>query len=174
MIATSNFINISGAITASLLFFFVVLLSQKSDLIPVIPDRVELSGTLTEVQVVRGRVVYFELTQADGSQFIGGTREVPRPFTLKRILEHVIQGGQTTIVELSQRVPRDQQPAVTVYRYELAGVTHFEIVPQGEPPTPSYDQRHLPRYLFLGAGLLTVIMLLSILHPLLQLRHDEL
>lgn len=173
MIATSNFVNISGAISASVLFFLVVFLAQKSDLIPTIQQRQERTGVLTDVQVVRGRVVYFELTELDGSIFRGGERQENKPYTLGQVVRHVIDGGhESAVVELSKRVQRDGKPRVTVSSYELAGVTHYEIVPQGEALTPDYDQRHLPRYLFLGAALLTGLMLMAILRPLLAVRRE--
>ena len=52
MIATSNFINVTGAIGASLLFFLVVLIAQKTGLVPPITEeqRKQLgTGELTKL-----------------------------------------------------------------------------------------------------------------------------
>jgi MFS family permease len=175
MIATSNFVNISGAITASVMFFLVVFIAQKTNLIPVIKDRQEQVGILSETQVLRGRIVYFELTRADGSVFIGGKRAEQKALTAREIVDRVLEGSEedATTVELGKRVNREAKPEVSVTYYELAGVTHYEIVPKGELPTPDYDQRHLPRFLFLGAALLTGVMLLVIIGPLRQVRREE-
>ena len=45
--------------------------------------------------------------------------------------------------------------------------------PAGVPPTPDYDNRHLPRFLFLGAAVLTMGMFLAILKPLARVRREE-
>ena len=39
MIATSNFVNVTGAIAASLLFFVVVFAAQRTGLAPAVTDR---------------------------------------------------------------------------------------------------------------------------------------
>ena len=55
---------------------------------------------------------------------------------------------------------------MAVTRYELAGVAHYDIRPAGAPPHPDYDQRHLPRFLFVGAALMTLLTLLVLWRPL--------
>src|SRR5262245_30648245 len=58
MIATSNFINITGAISASVLFYLVLFLTQQSGLVPKIVERQETQGELVRLGTVRGRPVY--------------------------------------------------------------------------------------------------------------------
>ena len=177
MIATSNFVNISGAITASLLFFAVVFAAQALGLVPEVTDRRAVSGELTRLDIVRGRPVYFEV--ADAAQPVlsaGKRREEHKKLTLPDIIEHIFStgnGGDSTVIEVSKGVAGPGQ-RVTVSGYDLGGVTHYEIVPAGEQPTPHYDRRHLPRFLFLGAAGLTLLMLLAIWGPLGRVRREGL
>src|SRR5205085_6251465 len=62
LIATSNFINVVGAITASLLFFVLVKLAHSSGVVPVVPqqDRVCV-GELTALEYRHGHVSYVEV-----------------------------------------------------------------------------------------------------------------
>jgi hypothetical protein len=91
---------------------------------------------------------------------------------------HVFErgSGHSTVIELDKRVqppaPGGPFPRVTVSRYEVAGVAHYDVVPEGETPPPEYDQRRLPRFLFVGAAGLTFLMLLVILGPLLRVRRE--
>jgi MFS family permease len=176
MIAASNFVNISGAITATLLFFAVVFAAQALGFVPEVTDRSAVSGELVRLDVVRGRPVYFEV--ADVGQPVlsaGKRREEHKKLTLPDIIEHIFStgnGGDSTVIEVSKGVDGPGQ-RVTVSGYDLGGVKHFEIDPEGSPPSPDYDRRHLPRFLFLGAAGLTLLMLLAILRPLIRVRREE-
>ncbi len=182
VIATSNFVNISGAIAASLLFFLVVFAAQRTGLAPEVTNREQLGeGQLTALTAVRGRPVYFEVVRDDGSVVKGG--RVPKntgSLTLRQVARRVFQNQQKTddVLEVDKGVdprrPQQDGPKqrVGVSRYTIGGVAHYDLVPAGEQPAPDYDQRHLPRFLFLGAAGLTFAMLLVILRPLVRVRRD--
>jgi len=61
---------------------------------------------------------------------------------------------------------------VSVSRFAVGGVVHYDLTPAGEVPAPDFDQRHLPRFLFVGAAVMTGLMLLVILGPLRRLRRE--
>ncbi|OWK41693.1 MFS transporter [Fimbriiglobus ruber] len=184
MIATSNFINISGAISATLMFFLVVFVAQRTGLIPAVTpaQRTQLGrGTLTSLLLSRGRPVYFEITKDDGTVVTGGEKPGPeQPLTVGELVDHVFASGTgpTVVLEVAKGIDfkKPQQPGakqrVGASRFEISGVTHYDLVPGDEEPSTDYDQRHLPRYLFLGAGGLTLLMLLTILGPLLRVRRE--
>ena len=80
------------------------------------------------------------------------------------------------VLELHKDIPI-KLPArpflVDVSKFEIANITHYDLVPKGVKPTPDYDNRHLPRFLFLGAALLTFGMLCFILRLLLRVRRAQ-
>lgn len=188
MIATSNFVNVTGAIVASLLFFAVVFAAQRFGLTPEVERRDEVArGTLTELGLFRGRPVYLEVETGAGAQETFGDRppaEV-QPLRLRGLLRRVLgesprlradgtprppDPGTYTIMDVDKRVRQGTEVAVT--RYQLADVTHYDIRPATAPLEPDYDQRRLPRYLFFGAAGMTLFTLVVLWRPIRQLRRD--
>ena len=51
---------------------------------------------------------------------------------------------------------------VVVSRYHLADGDHFRLRRESEEARPAYDAHQLPRYLFFGAGLMTIVTLLAL------------
>jgi acyl-[acyl-carrier-protein]-phospholipid O-acyltransferase/long-chain-fatty-acid--[acyl-carrier-protein] ligase len=175
MIATSNFVNVTGAILASLLFFGVVFAAQRGGLTPEVTDRPEVAaGTLTKLDLYRGRPVYFEVggTRAFGDQ----VPEADQGMTLRRLVRGVTGArrkqdpGANTIVDVGKGV--EVGAAVVVTSYTLGDVTHYDIRPAGTPLDPDYDQRRLPRYLFVGAAAMTLLTLLVLWRPIGHLRKN--
>jgi MFS family permease len=154
VIATSNFINVTGAILASLLFFVVVFAAERTGLVRrVEPADKFAHGRLTHVELNphTGRPMFFEVTEAGGEVVSGGTLDPERAV-------HVV------VIELGRGVdlPRDGRPgsAVVVSTYDLRGVQHFLLRAEGKPLPAVHDKQHLSEYLFLGAGLMTLATLL--------------
>ena len=54
----------------------------------------------------------------------------------------------------------DPGQTVIVSTYKLRGATHYRIRPADQPLRPVYDDDRLPRYLFIGAALMTLGILL--------------
>ena len=174
MIATSNFINVTGAIAASLLFFLVVFVAQKTGLVPAVTDdqRKQLgTGELTKLDLHRGRPVYFEV-RTDGGTIRGGRpAEELKPLTVAELTTSVLGKEKTEpVLEVTKGV--NVGTSVAVSEFTTAGVRHFDLVPAGTEPATDYDLRHLPRFLFLGAAGLTLVILLVIYRPLTQVRRD--
>jgi len=187
MIATSNLVNVTGAILASLLFFGVVFAAQRSGLTPEVVDRkVVAAGELVKLDLFRGRPVYFEVAGADGPEAFGDEPPAEaRPLTWRGLFRRVLgdppppkadgtprppDPGTYTIVDVDKRVTPGS--AVEVTRYLLGDITHFDIRPAGTPLAPDYDQRQLPRFLFFGAAAMTLLTLLVLWRPLRRLRRD--
>lgn len=174
MIAASNAVNIVGAISASLLFFFVVLAAQSTGLAPEVKDRDPVaSGELTAIELEHGRPVYFEVTTNEGTVVKGGSKpEVEHSIALGDIAKHIFESKKiVAILELDKTVsvkPNGQR--VDVSKFTTDGVVHFDIVPVGMKPAADYDNRELPRYLFYGAAAMTCGILLLLLRPILRLR----
>jgi MFS family permease len=174
MIAASNAVNIVGAISASLLFFVVVLAAQSFGLAPEVKDRQPVaSGELTVLELQHGRPVYFEVTTTDGQIVNGGAKpEREHSVGFGDIVKDLFETQRAdAILELHKTVsvkPNGQQ--VDVSKFTIAGVTHFDFVPTGMKPSADYDNRELPKYLFYGAAAMTCGILLLLLRPILRLR----
>jgi MFS family permease len=156
MVASSNFINVTGAIAASALFWLVVTGAQKGGLLPSVPfeDRVA-EGTLERRENVRGRPVYFQV----GDLTVGH----PPTAAEKRldVMDHLF-GDKPAQVPPDIEIDRSVKvgDAVVVKRYRIGDVEHYELRPISQPPDDEYDARPLPKYLFFGAGLMTIGVLL--------------
>jgi MFS family permease len=160
MIASSNFINVTGAILASVMFALLVGAAKKTDFIPKVAetDRVA-EGLLEEQELLRGRVVYAA---------VGGKSFGRRPNDSDRhlhVVDHLLADRPANIppeIHIARTVDVDEP--VIVSHYKIDGVDHYVIRPDNEPLSAHYDARHLPRLLFIGAGLMTfgvVLMLWS-------------
>jgi MFS family permease len=178
LIATSNFVNTTGAIAATLLFKVVVVAAHATGLSPAVADRKPVaSGTLTEFQLEHGRPAFFTVARPDGTTVSGGTRPADDQ-SVSALLDKMANGNPATeVLEVHRDVPvkraaAGEPVAVDVTSYAIGGVTRFELTPAGRPPADRYDNRHLPRYLFLGAAGLTLVNLLVIFRPALRLRRE--
>src|SRR5262249_27054252 len=55
---------------------------------------------------------------------------------------------------------------VIVSTYQLHGIEHYKVRPADQPLKPDYDEETLPRYLFIGASLMTLGILLLLCRQL--------
>ncbi len=150
MIASSNFVNVTGAILASLLFGALVWGAKRVEFIPSVEqtDRVA-EGEMTEVAFAHGRPAYVEV---GGRSF--GMR--PNPDERLHLYDHLF-GPKPAVVPPEIDVDRSIKVGdrVIVSRFEVNGVENYSLRPNAKELQPEYDARHLPRFLFLGAGALT-------------------
>ncbi len=174
MIATSNFANVTGAILASVLFFGVVFASQRTGLAPEITGREQLgSGELTKFEQRHGRPVFFEVTTSDRSKITGG-KDPKKPEgsrSLEEVARHIFEPQPRDVLEVDRAVKATGM-AVDVSRYKVGDVLHYDLMPAGVPPDPDYDQRRLPKLLFLGAGGMTLLILIALWRPIRAVRNQ--
>jgi MFS family permease len=180
MIATSNFINVTGAIASAILFFTVVFVSQKTGLTPEVTDRKELgSGMLKDLTMVRGRPLDFTVVREDGNAItLKEKPEAARPLCIREVVNNVLgKNKHEVIIELAKGIKPPKDPdhlqSVSVSKYKIAGVAHYDIVEADKEPDTDYDLHRLPRFLFLGAAAMTLGILLLLAKPLMQVRREE-
>jgi MFS family permease len=171
LIATSNFINVTGAIIASLFFYLLVFVAEKTGLAPQLyPTDQIAAGELTRLEYRRGRPSFF----AVGDLEVGRPRLTPtgKPNEPdeEEPDEHRIHVEATGPIEVGSGLqpagPDKPGSQVTVSTYTLRGVTHWKVRPADQPLKPVYDQEQLPRYLFAGASLLTLGILVLLCRQL--------
>ncbi len=179
VIATSNFVNVTGAIVASLLFYALVFAAEATGVTP----RIELrdrwaEGELERLDYNHGRPVYFEVREKDGGRHRAGKpneggqepgaddffeSEPPDP---KQI--NVVKAARGMLPRRSVRpggaedgLPDGQAPSrVVVSNYSVHGVAHYDLRHEGQALAVEYNQEGLPRLLFVGAGAMTLVTLL--------------
>jgi MFS family permease len=138
-VATSNFINITGAIAASLVFGIMNGAAERTGFSPPLEVRGnEWTGPLdSEPRLRRGHVVRIEV---GGKVFRANEREPPYVY-----------------LEPDEGLTKGQQ--VVVRQYGLDNITYVVVQPAGRPAVPKYNKKRLPALLFLSAGSMTLLTL---------------
>jgi len=146
VIATSNLINVTGAILASFLFFIIVKMAHLSGVCPEIQLYKITEGNLKSIQLNHGRPISYELsiTTIDGNKTETSFKISPTT-AIDKFSEDVVVGA--AIVEKS---------------YRLGGVEHRKLYEQNESQPTIFDNHFLPRYLFLVAAFFTLATLIII------------
>ncbi len=140
LVASSNFINVFGAFTASILFNGFVLLSAWWVIIQTIhPDEVA-QGRLTEIRYKKDRPVNFVLQAEKNIQ---------------------LRANENTVLEVIRFSQHEIPPGTEVMltRHKIRGVEIYRLQPPSLPIPPARNKAPLTRYLFLGAAAITVLIL---------------
>lgn len=172
LVATSNFINVTGAIAASVLFNLLVQASHVTGVSPPIKVDVVAEGTLDSIEKDKhGKLTLITVTTGDDKHFTFHPKNVPAPK-----LELPEDNGDDRdfldrlfdVLMSNQEVEFDQDlfevvtgglkkgDDVVVSEYDLRGVKHFRIRAAAKPAKTVYDYELLPRYLFIGAAAMTL------------------
>ncbi len=170
LVATSNFINVTGAMAASLLFFVLVAAGRFFDITPEVKQDGRVEGTLISRKYnSRGHLIQIIIHTGDGrvaykAKSILPKFEVgddPRDFInrllTERIQENVIDYDDGLLEVFGSGV--EENSKVSVSQYTLRNVVHYFLRPEGKNQTV-YDNERLPQYLFFGAAFMTAGILL--------------
>ncbi len=187
LVATSNFINVTGAIAASLLFNVLVQAARFANVTPEITQIDEIAfGTVTEIRYEKNRHGKIEkiVMESEGKKIEFEAKSKLDP---KRRAEMELQKDQASVLELmgigaeeflEQTVEFDDNfldvlgggikvnEKVKVVAYDLHGIRHFLVRKDGDPLKRIYDNESLPKYLFLGAALMTIGILILLCRKL--------
>jgi MFS family permease len=169
-VATSNFINVAGAIAASLVFFAMGWAAKQAGLAVEAPQYDRVEGVLAEDPVYHeGRLSRFVIADpiilreedAGNGQFLDadGRRVIERREGRRWL--HQVAGadiGTVWIDALKERPRAGEQ--VVESTYVIGGVMHHRLRRSDEPQKPAYDQRGLPVLLFVSAAGMTLLTLL--------------
>lgn len=162
MVASSNFINVTGAILASVLFSGIVAGSQKAGFLPRIEteDKVAV-GALERIALQRGRPVFFQVGTPTGPQTFGREPRPSEPQEAGTVLGRLFRGRSVRPkpdIKIDRSVREGDQ--VIVSHFKLGDIDHLVVRPEGAEEKPAFDERPLPQFLFLGAGIMTLGVLL--------------
>ncbi|MEY4190582.1 MAG: hypothetical protein RIR17_1318, partial [Planctomycetota bacterium] len=134
-IATSNLINVTGAIFASILFFVIVKLAHNTGVCPPITLKPYLEGTLVALKLEHGRPVSYTITTANGQM----SEEEGERLLLDPLGEQLNVGS-----------------LVFVSSYTKGNIEYRRLTSQNKNTQTLFDNQQLPRFLFLGAALFTL------------------
>jgi MFS family permease len=162
-IATSNFINVTGAIAASGLFFLLVYAAEHLGLVPELEQKIKSRGTLVEVKYKQGRPDELIINPATIYYPKKGTPPTAGP----RVVQAHSNGNGASVIDQEDYGPIDpfgsgprKGEEVIETTYTLGGVRHHRLRRADQPLKPVYDNHGLPSLLFAGAGLMTLFTLL--------------
>jgi MFS family permease len=169
LIATSNFINVTGAIAASLLFYLLVFAAHKSGITPEVAQREYLRGVLASDPTFRnGRPVAVEILRSDDH-----TRQ---PLVVGRVEEPEAEGDDPGQIE--EPIELDEGllelvggglkagDEVIVTTFMMRGRDHYKVRPADQAETAVFDDAMLPRFLFVGAACMTMGILVLLCRQL--------
>jgi MFS family permease len=139
-VATSNFVNVTGAILAAILFRVLVAVFQFMGLArPIDIQKEFIVGPLTAVTMADGRP----------ETIVVGDRTLPPK-------------DEIAVIKFSSKVPTavdSTGPREVIVDTYARHKHHYLVRMPGEKPETVYDKSRLPRYLFLGAGLTALLTL---------------
>jgi MFS family permease len=154
LLASSNFINVVGAITASLLFKGLLVAATWTGITPMVTPTEVARGILAGTEMdEHGRPSAFTVWTGGGEPTTFGSRQEHGPDDEEPFDRVVVESaGDPT-----------EESEVVVARYVLTrqgrDVLYYRVQPADLPLAPAYDKEPLTRYLFLGAALLTLLTL---------------
>ena len=156
VIATSNLINVTGAILASFLFFIIVKTAHFTGMCPEIKLTKIAEGTVNSIQFENGRpfsyeiITYGETGDKTEKTFVNSPKS-----SIDNFSENVKVGAK--VIEKS---------------YILDGVEHRKLYEKSEPQPLVFNNHFLPRYLFFVAAsfALATLFIIRIRMPDLFLR----
>jgi len=168
VIATSNFINVNGAIMSSLFFFGVVALAHWMQLTPRIEQRDNfVAGRLLRpIEYHNGRPSFFEVEVPGPPQRIVAFGQPRSPSIRNGEQEEDIETTRISVDESELQVGAGLQPGmeviVSTYVMHLDGhpVVHYRLRAADQKLKPVYDNQGMPRFLFVGGSVMTLIVLL--------------
>jgi MFS family permease len=183
LVATSNFINVTGAIAASILFKVLVQLGRLSNVTPEVPITEVAIGMIKEIEFVKhkhGKIQHVVVTTQDGdiefeAKSAAGAKkkreEQENQIELLKLImpdEDIVEGyvdfDDNFFDVLAGTLKVGDE--VKVSRHEMRGVRHYLIRKADQPARKIYDNELLPRYLFFGAGLMTLGILVLLCRKL--------
>jgi MFS family permease len=166
-IATSNFINVVGAMAASVLFFLLGSCAERVGMAPELEQRTKSRGTLVEVQVKDGQPDKVVIRGTIYSYQRRGDEVIVRQTEGVRTIQASEQEDRLSVIDQEDYGPIDAFSAglkpgdeVIETTYKLGAVRYHHLRRADAPLKPAYNYSRLPSLLFLGAGLMTLGTLL--------------
>jgi hypothetical protein len=160
LMASSNFVNVVGAIMASFLLWMLVKAAAWAGVTQAVQPNLLIRGELIDWDYKKGRPSRLEVLVPDKQErFPMEARE--------KGAEHVIIEEKGSLEKRMEDKPGTE---VIVARYQLVrqggNVEYYVVQSADTPVTEFYDEERLPRYLFLAAGLMTMAILLLLCRQL--------
>jgi 1-acyl-sn-glycerol-3-phosphate acyltransferase len=171
LIATSNFINVTGAILASVFFASVVWVAHRSGLTPELTQQDDFArGTLVgEIEYENGRPIFFEVKSAgpDGKIIsVGRHRDEDRGVLEDHDADRIAVSDD--VIQVGRGLSPGTEVIVSTFELPVGDgfVRNYRLRAANRPLTPVYNNDGMPRLLFIGASMMTLGMLLLLCRQL--------
>jgi MFS family permease len=180
-IAASNFLNVTGAILASLLFWGLQVSMHAAGFAPSVNpqdfrlrDGTVLQGTLARLEPPGSiEITGFEISRDDGkSKHSANTAHGDFPGSLDSKVNPDEQQGEASryLIARGKGVAIGQKVIVSTYRIRSKSTgrntLYFHLRHADDPLPKVYDNQNIPAYLFLGGTILSIIVLLLLVWQL--------
>jgi len=141
VVATSNLINVTGAILASLVFLLVVKVAHFSGTCPQINMTEIGRGKINTLEIEHGRPIKYSIEIANKGE----------PTSIR-----LVENSPTIVIDnFSEDIAKGSM--VIEKSYTLNNVEHKKLYESTEVQHPVFDNHYLPRYLLLVAAFITFI-----------------
>jgi MFS family permease len=162
LIATSNFINVTGATAASILFWLLTFAAGALGVARPVPQQDVSFGRLEKLEFRRGVPAYFEIRDPDNHEKVIFRRGRP---VQKGGVGKRLPGDDTARLNLASDSLSDGD-LVKVSTYKVRGIVHYEVRDASVPLSDAYDREMVPRFLFMGASAMTLGILILLCRQL--------
>ncbi len=156
LVATNNFISVTGAIAATVLFFGLDKAAERVGLAKAIEQKPVCTGRLREPIYKDGRPESFLVEIAGGEQ-------IKFPPATTNGTKTDVHFGKRPMPWLFDRncCALEEGDEVDVGTYNLGDMKYYRVRwHSSEQLPPAHDKSHVPSYLFLGAAAMTLVTLL--------------
>jgi MFS family permease len=157
-IASSNVINVTGAIIASLLFFGLVQITHLIGLAPEVPPAQTFQAELVKIEreATTRHILGVQLRKAGGE--VGSLREGP---AVQEDEEELFPGlgsaHASNSVEVEDGLRRGAKVRVTQYLLHNGDVRTYRVESVSSSERPFYNNEDVPSALFIGASMMMLL-----------------
>lgn len=178
LVATSNFVNVVGAMAASLLFFLLVQGARLSGISPEISQTEAVAvGRLSETpKFEHGHLIEVVVdVGADRPKSFKARSTLPKISFVDAwdfILELSEEELDANIIDFDDNLfevfgaSLKQGDRVIISTYDRRGVTYYRLRLEGQPLKPVFDNERLPSILFFAGALMTLGILILLVRKL--------
>jgi acyl-[acyl-carrier-protein]-phospholipid O-acyltransferase/long-chain-fatty-acid--[acyl-carrier-protein] ligase len=155
-IASSNVINVTGAIIASLLFFGLVQITHLVGLAPEVPLNREFKATLLGIERNEKHVITLVTLQKDDGKRLELREGADRP-PGEEWDDFFSDSGTGNMLEVQDGLHYHQRVWVRRFLVRPGQITAYRIEDEERARRPFYNNEDVPRALFIGASMMMLL-----------------
>ncbi len=154
LLASSNFINVVGAIAASVLFKMLVIAASWTGITQTVMPTEVVRGILKNIDLENGHISLIDVVDQKNQPLFKRERAVGVQLESEGTLlesDDVGEGKGSPVLVSTYKLPRQGETVV-----------YFKVQPEDQPLAAVANNEPLTRYLFLMAGILTLSIVIAL------------